>query len=57
MKINKIKKGKGKTFFLFHLKFVKMTFLQFWPQATELIRKYLTSIQKFEKIIGMDSST
>ena len=39
MKIDKIKKGKGKTFFLFHLKFVKMTFLQFWPSSNRAHKK------------------
>ena len=32
-------------------------FYNFGPQATELIRKYLSSIQLLEKIIDKDSST
>ena len=55
METSKIKKDKSKTtyLFLFRLKFVKMKkFCNFGPETAELIRKYFSSIQIFEKVIN-----
>ena len=51
-----MKKGKNRTiyFFLFELKFVKMkVFIIF--ALTEILRKYLSSMQIFKKTIDMGS--
>ena len=56
MKASKMKKGKNRTiyFFLFELKFVKMKVFIILA-LTEILRKYLSSMQIFKKTIDMGS--
>ena len=56
MEASKMKKGKNRTiyFFLFELKFVKMKVFIILA-LTEILRKYLSSMQIFKKTIDMGS--
>ena len=56
MEASKMKKGKNRTiyFFLFELKFVKMKVFIILA-LTEILRKYLSSMQIFKKAIDMGS--
>ena len=56
MEASKMKKGKNRTiyFFLFELKFVKMKVFIILA-LTEILKKYLSSMQIFKKTIDMGS--
>ena len=56
MEASKMKKGKNRTIYFFHfeLKFVKMKVFIILA-LTEILRKYLSSMQIFKKTIDMGS--